>query len=249
MAVSIRVNNKVVPYVEVAYDYARSPMNISHVMLERKVGVHSAYRSIPTEEVQIPIIISRRGGESLSWDVIIEKIYEVIMPDIERPHKVILPYRGNKYFLSYINGLTITEEHDFVLKGTFNMTPKEPFILEDVAYSVPKGTSTTTVKGQYPVIWQVEVDVKETASKFEIEAYKTGGSTSIMDKMKVVVNQPLIAGDKLMIDFTERKVLKNGKDITNSIVIMQTNFKRLDTGNITVVSTLPATLKYVSNYY
>ncbi len=110
------------------------------------------------------------------------------------------------------------------------------------------GNETVNVKGHLPTFWRTHTEFTSNVTGYEL-AFKGAGKNELKDINKIVLNGDFRSGDILEIDYRKRRVTLNNKDISNQIVINDTNYKELDIGSVEISSSVPTTVYYHERYY
>lgn len=125
----------------------------------------------------------------------------------------------------------------FLFEGTLNFLAKETLGAPKSINLTPV-TQTHTITGQTETPWTAEVTFTESANRFELWAGEN----------YVQLNYEFMEGDKLIVEYTGRKVTLNGNDLRKS-VSMSSHFEELKPGNVSVRASHAAVLKYDERYY
>src|SRR5690625_8038226 len=105
------INGNKVPYVEVAYEFARNPSRYSYDFRQRRLGGASIdNKRIEPLELSIPVIYSRRDTEK-TWDEIKEELAEFLYNAGES--KISFSLGVDKYYKAHLITVEIAEEHEF----------------------------------------------------------------------------------------------------------------------------------------
>lgn len=118
-------------------------------------------------------------------------------------------------------------------------------------YSTEKqitATGTKNISGHLPTIWRTKTTFTANQTGYELQ-FNLPGKTALRDICKIKLNGNFISGDVLEILYSKRKILLNNNDITNQLVILQSNFKELDIGQVIFTSSHETTFYYHERYY
>src|SRR5690606_10226771 len=96
--------------------------------------------------------------------------------------------------------------------------------------------------------WRTKTTFSAKQTGYELQ-FNLPGKTALKDICKIKLNGNFIQGDILEIDYRKRRVTLNQKDITNQLVILQSNFKELDIGNVEFTSNHKTDVFYHERYY
>lgn len=109
-------------------------------------------------------------------------------------------------------------------------------------------TSTRTIAGHKSTAWRTKTVFTSKQTGYELQ-FNTPGKTALRDINKIVVNGDFISGDTLEICFRRREILLNNNDITNQLVIKQSNWSELFIGSVEFSTDSETELFYHERYY
>src|SRR5699024_6546510 len=109
-------------------------------------------------------------------------------------------------------------------------------------------TSTRTIAGHKSTAWKTKTVFNSKQTGYELQ-FKAPGKGALRDINKIVVKGNFISGDMLEIDYSKRKITLNGNDISNQLVIMQSNYKELDIGTVDFSANHKTEIYYHERYY
>lgn len=109
-------------------------------------------------------------------------------------------------------------------------------------------TLTSNIEGHKSTFWRTKTTFTEPKTSYVFGFYEPG-RTNLRDKNVVYLNYNFVAGDVLEIDFSQRKVTLNGNDITNTVVILQSNFIELPIGTVNFEVSHKTEFYYNERYY
>lgn len=92
-------------------------------------------------------------------------------------------------------------------------------------------TLTRTIAGHLPTDWKTKTIFTSNQIGYELQ-FNAPGKTDLRDINKIKINGEFRSGDVLEIDYSRRKILLNNKDISNQLVIMQSNYAELPVGSV-----------------
>lgn len=236
----MRVNGERLPYVEVSADFSRSPAGYSYETKSKPRGGSKVRgKRLDSEEITVPIVISRRGNEDKAWDDIIKELTDVLY--VDGPVEVSFPYRDNDlYYLGEVMALEISEEHEYIAKGEIDLFCEDQVLFgEQHTLSVGTDEEYYDIKGQMNVPWTMEVVFDESSSEFKFNG---------PDEQILALNYGFEDEDLLRIDFLERRVRVNGSEIPNSVDIRSEWF-RIPNGDVQLSASHKAEITYRERYY
>lgn len=105
-----------------------------------------------------------------------------------------------------------------------------------------------TIKGHKPTPWKTRTLFTSDETGYELR-FNTPGKSSLREIGKIILNHNFIMGDVLEIDYLKRRVTLNGSDITNTLVILQSNFMELPIGKVQFESSFKTEFFYHERYY
>lgn len=163
----------------------------------------------------------------------------------EEPKKLVFKQIPDRFYFAEYESMELDERGRFA-KGTIY------FYLKDAhRYSFEKqitATGTKNISGHLPTFWRTRTVFASNQTGYELQ-FNLPGKTALKDICKIKLNGNFISGDILEIDYRKRRVNLNGKDITNQLVIMQSNFKELDVGNVEFAASHKTDVFYHERYY
>lgn len=109
-------------------------------------------------------------------------------------------------------------------------------------------TLTSSVKGHKSTLWKTKTKFNTNQTGYEL-VFNAPGKTDLREINKIKLNYDFIQGDILEINYSKRRVTVNGKDITNTLVILQSNFMELPIGSVEFVASHPTEFYYHERYY
>ncbi len=240
------VDGNKVPYVEVAYEFARNPSSMTYSDIDVSSGAKLLRKRLGAVEIPIPVVYSRRGTDA-SWDAIIEHLGEILYT--RNTLDISFSHGDGKFYRAHVISIEITEIHEYVAKGIIVIYSESPFRLKDEESVVVDGEANEIIYGQTSVPYRTKSIFTETATTYEFKFYRAGQDTSLRNINAIKINYQFTVGDKLVIDFSRRAVLLNDNDITNSLVILQSNFMELPVGEVVFEATEETEVFYNERYY
>lgn len=125
--------------------------------------------------------------------------------------------------------------------------------LSDSKYSLERNltiidTLTSTILGHKSTPWKSKTTFTANQTGYELK-FNTPGKTALREINKIKLNYNFIAGDILEIDYSKRKVTLNGNDISNTVVILQSNFMELPIGDVEIMVNHRTEFYYNERYY
>ena len=207
------------------------------ILLQEKIRVGSRIkrvkRGVRIEEVTVEIASDsandlRGTSEDLANWLLTDSVEELIFDD-----------EKNRKYMAIVDG---SFEPDEIVSHGYGVVK---FLVPESAKrgaSKSLNLSTTsanhTITGQTETPWTVEVTFTESANRFELWA----------GDIYLQLNYSFIEGDKLVIEYTGRKVTLNGNDLRKA-VSMSCHFEEMKPGIVSVRASHTAVLKYDERYY
>lgn len=227
------------PYVKVLRGRVRpyfSPLRRDLKFDSRLVKTDRGYRII-----EVPLFIKydsmseyRKLTEDIAEWLVHDELKELIFKD-----------EADRLYYAVVDDTTY---EDKVYNGGTNIVVR--FIC-GYKYSTEKqlsATGTHEIKGHKSTFWRTRTTFTAKQTGYEFQ-FNLPGKTSLKDICKIKLNGNFISGDVLEIDYRKRRVRLNGKDITNQLVILQSNFRELDIGQVSFTSSHETTFYYHERYY
>lgn len=234
------INGKKVPYVEVAYEFARNPSSYSYVLLDRRKGGARVRnkRALPLE-LPIPVIFSRRDTDK-SWDEIKEELAGFLYR--EEDAEISFTHGDGKYYIAQVVAIEISEEHEYVSKGSIVIVGEDSYRYgeeHDFTIIGGNGLKPFNILGQVPTNWRTRTVFKEPANSFILR--NSYG-------LNILLNYKFIVGDVLEIDYKNRDVFLNGKDLAVSLSLSSV-WGEMPVGNIQFEASHETKITYIDRYY
>lgn len=107
---------------------------------------------------------------------------------------------------------------------------------------------SSKIAGHKSTPWKSKTTFTEAKTGYEL-IFNSPGKTELREINKIKLNYNFIRGDVLEIDYSKRKVTVNGRDITNTVVILQSNFMELPIGDVEFVVDHKTEFYYYERYY
>src|SRR5699024_2440038 len=111
-----------------------------------------------------------------------------------------------------------------------------------------EATGTHDIKGHTSTTWKTKTVFTSNQTGYELQ-FNASGKSNLRDINRIVVNGEFLSGDTLEIDYSKRKIILNGNDISNQLVIMQSNYRELDIGNVEFTASHETEIYYHERYY
>lgn len=111
-----------------------------------------------------------------------------------------------------------------------------------------QATGNHTIAGHTSTSWRTKTVFSSNVTGYELQ-FNAPGKTALRDINKIVVKGNFISGDTLEVDYSKRKIKLNGKDISNQLVIIQSNYRELDIGSVEFSSSYKTEIYYHERYY
>lgn len=240
------VDGNKIPYVEVAYEFARNPTRVSYTDIELSSGSKLLRKHFDSVEIPIPVVYSRRGSDA-SWDAIIEHLGGLLYT--RNTLDISFSHGDGKFYRAHVISVEITEIHEYAAKGNIVIYSESPFRLKEEESIVVDESLSEIIYGQTSVPYRTQTVFTETATSYEFRFYRAGQNTSLRNINAININYQFTVGDTLVIDFSRRAILLNDNDITNSLIILQTNFMELPIGEVIFESSMETEVFYNERYY
>lgn len=231
------INGLKVPYIEVAYGFARNPSRFSYDLLPRyNGGARIRNRRIGALEMAIPVVYSRRGSEK-TWDEIKRELAEILYRN--EPSKISFNHGDGKYYLAHVVAIEIAEEHEYVAKGNIVIAGDFSTMYgDDITLTFGDDAEYFTIEGQQPADWTALVEFDSPKSSYTLES----------DCGNIEINHEFIAGDILKIDYKTRAIRLNGEIIDVGLSLASEWFA-LAPGYAELSANHLTHLTYTSRYY
>lgn len=233
---NIYINDEKVPYIDVAYEFARNPSRFSYELTTWHNGDNLIQgEHILGEEVVVPIIINRRGTSSRFWSDVIEELTGILYTD----ESVEISFGLGRYYFGKIMELNINEEHEYVAKAEVVIIPEVNGMFGGGATAhLTEETKNLTVAGQLDVGWTAEVVFGEKTDKYEL----------VVGDVNIILNYNFIENDKLFIDYKDRSVFLRERDLAVALDI-RSNWGKLKVGKNKSSTTQDTEIRYNELYY
>ncbi len=109
-------------------------------------------------------------------------------------------------------------------------------------------TANEPIEGHKSTTWKSRTTFTSNQSVFELE-FKQEGKEKLRDITKIRLKYNFVEGDIMEIDYSKRKVTVNGEDISNTIVILKSNFAELPIGKVDFEASHKTDVIYSERYY
>lgn len=152
----------------------------------------------------------------------------------------------NRIYWSILDGAVDEEEIVSFAKASLEFLCLDKTSLERKL--TINNTLTSNIGGHESTTWKTKTIFTTNQTGYTLQ-FNSPGETDLKDINKIVLNGSFRSGDILEIFYKSRSVKLNGKDISNQLVIMQSNWTALPVGNIEVESNHKTELFYHERYY
>lgn len=153
------------------------------------------------------------------------------------------------YFLATCVGGDEPEENTNDIIGTITFVCTDPNkYAYDKTINVTSTPTEHVVEGHKSTTWRTVTTIAVKTSHFELQ-FNEVGKTALRDINKLRLNYSFVSGDVLEIDYRKRRATVNGNDITNSISMLQSNFKELPISKVEVKASQNTKLIYNERFY
>lgn len=225
-------------------------------------GLEKEYITVLTELFRPPtppIEFNERGTKKKFTDMILpvpikvssNEHVEHLKQDIaewlyhEEPKELIFKQIPNLHYLAEYESMELNERGSFG-RGTIY------FYLKDAhRYSeerIIEATGTRDIKGHISTTWRTRTEFTSNQTGYELQ-FNSPGKTKLKDINKIVLNGTFRSGDILEIDYRKRRVTLNGKDISNQLVIIESNYMELPIGSVEFEANHKTEVFYHERYY
>ncbi|MCM3111687.1 distal tail protein Dit [Lederbergia lenta] len=109
-------------------------------------------------------------------------------------------------------------------------------------------TATNNIDGHKSTSWRTKTTFTANQTGYEVK-FNAPGKSNLRDICKIKLNFNFQKGDVLQIDYRKRRVTLNGNDITNTVVILQSNFMELPIGQVEFTANHQTEFYYHERYY
>ncbi|RHW33516.1 distal tail protein Dit [Oceanobacillus profundus] len=192
-------------------------------------------RKVDTEPVPIPVTLRIEADSKEDLLNKAEEVAEWLNTDKEAP--LIFDDRPSRTHWAILNGAV--EEEEIV---SFSTASLEFISLYKTGETQIINVNTTSeqheIKGQLKTPWTIDVTFTKNTNRFELWA----------GDIYLQLNYEFVEGDKLIVEYTGRKVTLNGNDLRKS-VSMSSNFDELNPGRVSFRSSHAAKIIYDERYY
>lgn len=152
----------------------------------------------------------------------------------------------NRIYWSILDGSVDEEEIVSFSKASLEFICVDKTSLERTL--TLNNTLTRTIAGHEPTSWCTKTVFTSNVTGFELQ-FNAPGETALRDINKIVVKGNFISGDTLEIDYAKRRITLNSRDISNQLVIMQSNYAELPTGTVEFEASYKTDVFYHERYY
>src|SRR5699024_2913353 len=111
-----------------------------------------------------------------------------------------------------------------------------------------QATGNHTIAGHTSTPWKSKTTFTSNVTGYELQ-FNAPGKTALRDINKIVINYNFIVGDILDIHYSKRRITVNGNDISNALVIIQSNYRELDVGIVRFEASHETDVFYHERYY
>lgn len=191
--------------------------------------------------IDVPVFIKYENLEE--YRSLTEDIAEWLVHD--DPKKLEFADEPDRLYFAMVDN-TISE--NIVLKNGTNV-----FIRFVCGYKYSQertisATGTNEIKGHKSTPWRTKTTFASDQVGYDFK-FNAPGKTALRDINKIKLNYSFKNNDVLEIDYSKRRVLVNGKDVTNTLVIIQSNFMELPIGQVEFESSNDTEVFYHERYY
>lgn len=152
----------------------------------------------------------------------------------------------DRLYLAEIESEMRLEEFPYWAEGEIDFVCKEKYSLERKI--TINTTETEDILGHKSTQWKTKTTFASDQVGYDFK-FNAPGKTELRDINKIKLNYSFKKNDVLEIDYSKRRVLVNGKDVTNTLVIIQSNFMELPIGQVEFESSNDTEVFYHERYY
>src|SRR5699024_6055992 len=239
-------NGEKIPYVEVSRTF-----NVNSVIRNFDRIPHTNGRAYTIKRgyggggiLPIPVVFTRRDKEEFSWFDIKRELTSMLY--LDEPSYFSFTHDGDYFYEGFVISIDLQDTYDYVSIGVINI-----LLVDELRVSSPKVISNTgvvNIKGHESTYWEVSTEFTSAATNFTI-SFGEEGVSDLRKINKVSVRFNFSVGDILVIDYLKRKITVNGVDISNSLVIIDSNYMDLPIGNVEISASNAFNLFYRERYY
>lgn len=213
-----------------------SPRNVEY--RNRRVS------NVTIENMPLPLTLLIDGNSKADLLEKAEEIAEWLNTDDVAP--LVFDDQPNKVYWSILDGAVDEDEIVSFAKASLEFICLDK-TSEERSLIIDK-TLTSVISGHKSTPWKTKTTFTENQSGYELQ-FNSPGKTDLRDICKIKLNYNFTRGDVLEIDYSKRKVTVNGDDITNTVVILQSNFMELPIGEVDFVADHETELFYSERDY
>lgn len=165
----------------------------------------------------------------------------------KKPKELIFKQIPDRLYFAEYESMNLNEKGDFAT-GVINFYLKDAFrysLEKEITFSTK---TTKMILGNLPTHWRAETTFTASQTGYELQ-FNSLGKTVLKDICKIVIPREFVLGDKLVIDYKTRRILLNGENVTESLSILQSNFKELPQGNVELFAKRETKIFYNEKYY
>lgn len=193
-------------------------------------------------EITVPVLITHNGFSH--YQKLKEEIAEWLVHD--EPKRLEFADDPDRLYWAKTTNIEQGDEHPRGSDATIHFKCDSKYSQERKLTVTSK--LTHNIKGHKSTQWRTKTKFNTNQTGYEL-AFNSPGKTSLRGINKIKLNYDFIQGDILEIDYSKRKVTVNRKDITNTLVILQSNFMELPIGEVNFSVSHPTEFYYHERYY
>lgn len=205
-------------------------------------GVTESYYELESREITVKYRIKDKANEGFR-----ERYNK--LNSLLRGSKKVLEFTDEEafYFATLLNSEQVEEDsNDLISTLVFLCSDPSKYSLELSIVIDPN--TTKEIKGHKSTFWKTRTIFSANQSGYEL-TFNSLGKTDLRDINKIELNYNFLERDILEIDYSKRKVSVNGQDITNTVIISQSNFIELPIGDVEFEASHKTELFYNERYY
>lgn len=192
--------------------------------------------------IEVPVFIKHNGFSHY------ERLKEDIAYWLKHEEPKPLEFRDDpdRVYFARVTDIDTTNTHPMGSDALIHFLSESKYSLERQLNI--NNELTSNIEGHKATAWKTKTIFAINRTGYEIQ-FNSPSKTSLRDIGKIKLNYNFSAGDILEIDYSKRLVKLNGKDITNTLVILQSNFMELPIDTVEFKSSDETNFYYHERYY
>lgn len=152
----------------------------------------------------------------------------------------------NRIYWSILDGSVDEEEIVSFAKASLEFLCVDKTSLERTL--TINNTLTSNIAGHESTAWRTKTEFTSKQTGYELQ-FNAPDKSALKDINKIVINGEFVVGDTLEIDYSKRRITLNGNDISNQLVIKQSNYMELPIGSVEFEANYKTDVFYHERYY